>query len=646
MFLDEKFTISEFINIYRKHGINTMEERLCKYCLTDNVVRILDQHVLYVFGAGTFGEDFFTLYKDQLHLAAYIDNAKNGYRVNGIPIISLQEYMDCKTSPDRIVITTEYYSLEIAQQLMGKGLEPGIDFYIWDPKGIYHLDENTKRYIAFNQKIWSGYEQKDSTKKILIPFMRSQDTGAVMYSYIGNYWAKKYEAQLVAYVRGGRPKNTVSEPIRKVYESFHVTDVLTPELDPEQCVEARKLLDEAWPNIKSISDWHQINLYGIPIGTVIVQNYLRYEMFSMEYDELKWRKYLWKAFSTVVFWYHWFKENDVKLVVLLDWGIYDGYMRDIACHFGIPAYCVYYTVQTKMCIGYSQNRRRLEYSYYKKFWNTLSAEEQEYGIQWAKKDLANRLAGNLTDVDFGEIQSPFVKASNTHVTSDNEKTKILVCPHIFEEDSIHSGWQIFGNYITWLLHLGDLSQKTDYDWYIKEHPAGSNRDRIFIEDYCRKFPNIKRLPIDVSPSQLAAEGVKFALTVCGTLGHEYPLLGVQVINAGNNPHIAYDFNYNPKTIAEYDELILNLDKLHKKIDLNEIYQFYCIHYHYYKHEGIECWKNFFTNPRLVGNEIDSGSWKYQAFMDEWSEQRHTEILDNVEHLFDEMDARKADVFYR
>ncbi|MCM1467485.1 MAG: hypothetical protein NC086_05005 [Alistipes sp.] len=613
-------------------------------CIVNNITEILKNKEIYVFGAGTFGEDFLTLYQNQLNVVAYIDNKRAGYRVNDIDIISIKDYMKIKSSKTVIVITTEYYSLEIAKQLDLIGLIPNQDYYIWDPKSVYHLDEDTKKYIEFNKKLWSKDKHENTKRKILIPFMQSQDTGATMYAYLGNFLAEKYDAQIVAYVRGGRSRSTISDAIRQVYESFNTVDLITPELDESQETEVQRILADIWPNIHTFSDWQEINIYGLAIGTVFIQNYLRYEVICFEYTD-KWYEYLKKAIKIFVFWYQWFKENDVKTVILLDSGNYDGYMRDIACHFNIPTYCVYYDCMQKLCEGYSQKCNGSQFPFYKKFWEELTEEEQIYGIEWGKKHIKDRLEGQQMNIDAGK-ESPFTSPKNTRLTNNTDKVKVLICPHIFEEESIHSGWQIFGDYVSWLIHLGELSEKTDYDWYIKEHPAGSNRDRMFFDDYCKKYKKIKRLPLMASPKQLQEEGIKFALTVCGTLGHEYPMLGINVINAGNNPHIAYDFDYNPTSQDEYDELILNLEKLYKDIDEEEIYKCICVHWLYYKPEGAECWKNFFIDPKLVGNKIDSGSWKYRSFMNEWSKERHEEIFENIKKIFREMDERNKEIFYR
>ena len=66
-----------------------------------------------------------------------------------------------------------------------------------------------------------------------------------------------------------------------------------------------------------------------------------------------------------------------------------------------------------------------------------------------------------------------------------------------------------------------------------------------------------------------------ALTCWGTIGFEYALLGIPVINASqNNPHINYNFNIHAKTLKEYEKILLNIKNIKLKMNKNEIYEFY------------------------------------------------------------------------
>lgn len=95
-----------------------------------------------------------------------------------------------------------------------------------------------------------------------------------------------------------------------------------------------------------------------------------------------------------------------------------------------------------------------------------------------------------------------------------------------------------------------------------------------------KYPKLKLLNPEITHNdiinKLKIDGI---LTVFGSVGHEYPLFRIPVINAGNNPHSGYDFNFNPKNLKEYKKLILNFRNIKiKKNVQKKIYEFYGVHH--------------------------------------------------------------------
>ena len=96
-----------------------------------------------------------------------------------------------------------------------------------------------------------------------------------------------------------------------------------------------------------------------------------------------------------------------------------------------------------------------------------------------------------------------------------------------------------------------------------------------MKNLLKGFNDFLILPNNVSHTQLIDEGINCALTVFGSIGHEYPYFGVPVINAGDNPHLGYNFNFHPKNKEEYTKLLNRINKL--KIPKNskkKIYEFY------------------------------------------------------------------------
>ena len=227
---------------------------------------------------------------------------------------------------------------------------------------------------------------------------------------------------------------------------------------------------------------------------------------------------------------------------------------------------------------------------------------------------------------------------------------MVICPHVVWDDPYENGSFLFADHWEWLNFLGQMTLRTDYDWYLKVHPSAEEPDQILLHKLIDLYPKIKILPLNITGQQLKEGGVRFALTVWGTLGHEYPALGIHVINAGSNPHMAFEFNWHPKTREEYENLLMHLPSLEKTIDMEEIWQFYCVHYLYsfsmMESDFTVCYQapaliqKLRTTPGQVATE------RFQDFLSEWSQERHQEILQNVESSIKKLHLYRDDVFLR
>jgi hypothetical protein len=120
----------------------------------------------------------------------------------------------------------------------------------------------------------------------------------------------------------------------------------------------------------------------------------------------------------------------------------------------------------------------------------------------------------------------------------------------------------------------------DYDWYIKIHLDPMPGTMEVIDKFLEIYPHIKLIPKDSNAYQLVDEGLDFVVTNHGSVGHEYPALGVRVINTGFNPHIAYDFNWHSTSREDAKNKLMNLQSCPREISLEELYEFYYMHYRY------------------------------------------------------------------
>ncbi len=610
---------------------------------------------VFIFGTGVDAQEAQKELSQYAVVLAYIDNNRygEGNKFHGKNIISLEQFFNQRCNGQQIIVASYRYAMEICKQLIEAGLVPVKDFFVWDEMHLFHYDISTRKYIDFLNDKWRLHEKSNYANQILVPFDNRHDLMSVIYAYCANYFAEKHDAVIYAYFRKGSNYSNASKVIKEIYKSFNVKNLINTELSEYQQEEADQLCDSVWKTLSTWEDWKNITVYGICFGTTIVRDFMREYIPDFDLKSKKMYLFLKKRMRTIVFWYHYIFENDIKVVLLADGVTWDGYIRDIAITKGIPTYALCYKM-AKMTLDYCD---RAPYPFFKSMWTQLTSEEQEYGIKWAKEHIESRLRGGTEEV-FNNNKENFTfaeKKKGTRVLAQNDKIKIIICPHIFEEDTFWCGEQIFdNNNFSWLCHLGELSEITpEYDWYLKMHPAAKRRDFIIIDMILKKYTKIKKIASDVSPFQMKEEGADFALTVCGTIGHEYPEIGIQVINAGINPHTSFEFTWNPKTKEEYDDLILHLDRLEKKVDETELYQFYSLNYLFYNWEYVSYRTLFFENPLLAMSSLELqmygkklGTWKYEEYMKEWTQEKHEKILSQLGEVFQKLDEWKPDILYR
>ena len=168
-----------------------------------------------------------------------------------------------------------------------------------------------------------------------------------------------------------------------------------------------------------------------------------------------------------------------------------------------------------------------------------------------------------------KIKEANISKVKNKLFKDTGRPRVLIATHCFT-DAVHFyGKCLFPDFFEWLKYLGELSKKYDYDWYIKFHPAQYDNNKKHFEYFREKYDKLILLPKQTNNSDILRERVDAVLTVYGSVGHEYPLFNIPVINASNQgPHKNYNFNYYPNSIRNYEKLIKNIKKL--KINKNNI----------------------------------------------------------------------------
>ncbi|SEA83461.1 hypothetical protein SAMN05216349_13413 [Oribacterium sp. KHPX15] len=634
-----------------------------KYLCTDRIIGKFKNNYCYIYGTGKDAGDLFDLIKEFVVVKGFINSYKDDYLFKEVNVIARNECSDRKIR-GHIIVATYKYEDEIYESLKQLGFVEGEDFYIWD-RFSYHdtSDKWINKYIEWNRTAWKKCNRPTDNRRILMAAMDDEGFRSLLYGYFSELLCNQYDAKPEAYISfrfDYKYEGQVKQPYktfgfdkigcitRSIYETFGVTEFLSAELDKVQSDEVCKLTNDIWLNINSYEDWEKIQIDGVEFGTTIIRCLSRFLIPCFDPKDARLKDYLQRCVENIIFWRDRFNSYDYKFVLLRDGVSWDGFIRDIAISRGIPAMCVSFQDTRRVDLNFSSCKENI---YFAAFWNELNIDERERALLIGKKYLESHLKGayskKLLSSNFGNEIMDF------HLAED-DRIKILICPHIFCEDQFPYGDQIFDNSVfSWLVHLGELSEKlSKYDWYIKKHPHAtiSPRDNEIINSFIEKFPNIHLIPTEISPIQLKNEGIRYVLTVYGTAGCEYPAIGIKVITAGVTPYEGFNFTIKPKTKDEFDHIIENLEYDNSVIDTEDLYKYWALNLGYYDWDYNEV--HLFHNEELnsIAGRIKRGeqmNWNYQLLMEELgTEGIHDENRAKIKKIFDRAMSWEPSKFYR
>lgn len=455
------------------------------------------------------------------------------------------------------------------------------------------IDKQSKKFIAFCNLRWPNFLSEKRKSEVLVELYPVDQT-VLAFAYFSNIIAEKFCSKIISFSLSNHNKHLFYWRCRrllKIYKSFNATFHINTKVSKRMSSNERDILTDILQGIKSKADVLDISINGDLVGREIYEAYLNeLRKSTIEIHSPEFKTFLVKCIKTYLFWNNYFNHHEVKAVVMSHAIYRYGIIKTIANRKGIPVYLP--TVRSLYCLINPNDWGLPCFHLYPALFKSLPKEIRDNGIAWAKERLQCRLSGEVgIDMSYS-TKSAFVKnISAKNVLRKSVKIKVLIATHCFFDNPHCYGINLFPDFHEWISYLGEMSKITDYDWYLKTHPdVLPGNDEVLLE-LLSKYKNITRIPSETSHLQLVEEGITFILTVYGSVGHELPLLGQTVINAGDkNPHIGYEFCIHAKTIEEYHAYLLNLDKIKHSVNKQKIYEFYFMHYKFSGHI-----QNFFFN---------------------------------------------------
>lgn len=473
-------------------------------------------------------------------------------------------------------------------------------------------DELTQAYCAANKRHYKMDSKSRQTFILMDCFPIPVWVAA--NSVLANRLSERFNAEICSYGEGPR------DPLTDVlYNSFGCTRHLIVAAPARLRKKRKQLFIQALETLKTKKDLFDWSVDGVQIGDEVYETYLRqFSRPTAELESFRCRYVMFVALNYYLFFSDFFARNKVAAAVLShDFYVSMGILSKIAWKNGIPVYLANGHDMKKTT---RPDEKYAEFSRYREYFATLNPAERQAGIAWGKAQLEQRLGGVVGVNMAYSTKSAYTSELIARQTAPSDKIKIVIATHCFFDNPRCYGGMLFTDFYEWISFLGKISEETDYEWYIKTHRDFLPGTMEAVTQLATKYPKFKVIDPNTTWHQLRDEGVSVALTSYGSIGHELPLLGYKVINAGYNPHIAYRFNWHARSVEEYREMLLGIDRLGPIQELESVYEFYFVHYRLSRLGGLffDSWEEMGTyvnndvHSNRIFEKVLSGGTEFQA----------------------------------
>ena len=426
---------------------------------------------------------------------------------------------------------------------------------------------SVRKYCAYNRETFSNSSRR--TDRIILLDCFPVPQWVIANSFLLNKLSARLDASIVSYGITGRDAYADC-----LYRSFGCHKHLLVRSTWAISRERKRLFREILASVKTKNDLLNLEIDGVRIGLDVYESILRIGLPTIEVGTFKFKRHIFLALKYYLYFSELFASGVVKSVALShDSYLGMGLIAKVAYRSGVPVYFAnpFEIIKT---VRPSQIYERL--MHYPDYYSSLEDWEKERAVSWARGQLEKRVRGAVgVNMSYQE-KSAFTAERIERQTVQSDAIKVVVATHCFFDNPHGLGWMLFTDFYEWLCFLGEISKTTNYEWYLKPHPdylPGTLETLSRITDL---YPNLRLIDPATTFHQLREEGVSIALTCYGSIGHELPLLGYRVINAAYNPHIAYRFNWHPKTVEEYRDILLNLQSLGDVQDAEKIFEFFYV----------------------------------------------------------------------
>lgn len=478
-------------------------------------------------------------------------------------------------------------------------------------------------YLNHINKIFKNNSLDHNQNLILLEYYPSWSS-IISFTYLISILKKKYNARTVIYlpIRPNKLKIIFYSILLKFKLShFRLLSFLSNEnlLIPHLSdTNVYSKYSKKLKSIKKKSDILELKFEGIKIGDLLYDSYLKkYDAYTIDLNSEEFKEYF-KYFSNLfIFWFKYIKKNKVKSVIATH-PVYEN---------AIPLRISYslnikdtFTTSIHFTYRHSKKYESFEYNVKNRF-KQLTKNERKRGLKFSKNSLIKKFKGTETmDTLLGERTPITQKINEKKINTSNNN--ILIAIHSFSDAPHVFGNSVFEDHYEWLRFLGNETKKdTKFNWLLKVHPIFYDKEISIVKKILKDFPHIKILSKNTTNEELINKGVKFVLSVYGSVTYEYAYFGIPSILATiNHPYKKYKFLKDARNKQEYKKIINNLENLKFSFSRDEV-----IEYYYMRFVRVnKLFKNYANTVKTLGNEFAS-PMIYKCWLKEFTTKKDIKI---------------------
>ena len=376
----------------------------------------------------------------------------------------------------------------------------------------------------------------------------------------------------------------------KIYSSLGIIDYYGPRFfDKKKALKNFLLAYKFFKKIKSKEELLNHNFNGIKCGDLIYDSYMRYNnkptidindfnlIFYITdcYNHINYYTNLARNETLIAYYstYSTYISHGIPVRVFSKFGIKTftfGYFKVKNFHLKLKKLTSEDTIQTK------------PYWNFKNIFDSLKEKEKEKYAALGYKEFGKRFKGSN---DLSYMKSN--QYSNRYVSPPLkfQLDGVVFIGDFFDSQHIYRS-MVFNDLYEWLIYTIDLVVKHNLNVGFKPHPNQLEKSRKIINKLKNNYSKVIWIDPHVSNNVIFKSGIKYGISVYGSVLQELAYNKISPISCGDNPTSSFDFVFEATTKSEYKKLILNPYNLLQPEDVEkQIGAFYYMYHIYDKFQS-------------------------------------------------------------